>query len=93
MQTNCHVFPPKCKVQAYFGEDALPRLEDPLAWWKRNEKRFNLLSQLAKKYLCVLGTSVPSERLFSKAGELVSIRRNRLKPKNIDMMLFLNKNM
>ncbi len=91
--TRNHTSKATLEVQAYFGEDVLPRLEDPLAWWKRNEKRFNLLSQLAKKYLCVSGTSVPSERLFSKAGELVSIRRNRLKPKNIDMMLFLNKNM
>ena len=81
------------EVQTYFGEEVLPRLEDPLTWWKIHEKRFNLLSQLAKKYLCVPGTSVPSERLFSKAGELVSIRRNRLKAKNVDMMLFLNKNM
>ena len=81
------------EVQAYIGEDVLPRLEDPLTWWKTHEKRFNLLSQLAKKYLCVPGTSVPSERLFSKAGELVSIRRNRLKSKNVNMMLFLNKNM
>ena len=75
------------EVQAYIGEDVLPRLEDPLTWWKTHEKRFNLLSKLAKKYLCVPGTSVPSERLFSKAGELVSIRRNRIKSKNVDMML------
>ena len=33
------------------------------------------------------------QRLFSKDGELVSRRRSRIKPNNIDMMLFLNKNM
>ena len=60
---------------------------------EEHEKRFDLLSRLAKKYLCVPGTSVPSERLFSKAGELVSILRNRLKAKNVDIMLFLNKNL
>ena len=32
---------------------------------------------------------VPSERLFSKAGELVSAKRNRIKAKNVDMMLFV----
>ena len=37
--------------------------------------------------------SVPSERLFSKAGQLVSERRNRLKPSNVDMLLFLNNNL
>ena len=56
------------------------------------KRRFPNLKILALKYLAVPGSSVPSERLFSKAGELVSERRNRLKPKNIDMMLFLNKN-
>ena len=33
------------------------------------------------------GTSVPSESLFSKAGEVVAAN---LKPKNVDMILFLN---
>ena len=42
-------------------------------------------------YLSTLATSVPSECLFSKAGELVSAKRNRLKDNIIDMMLFLNK--
>ena len=36
--------------------------------------------------------SVPAERLFSKAGELLSIRRSRIKPKHVNMFLFLNKN-
>ena len=52
----------------------------------------NLSQKIAKKYLCIPGTSVPAERVFSKAGELVSMRRSRLKPKNVNMFLFLNKN-
>ena len=52
------------EVQAYIGEDVLPRLEDPLTWWKTHEKRFNLLLLLVKKYLHVPGISVPSETDF-----------------------------
>ena len=39
------------------------------------------------------GTSVLSERLFSKSGELhvVAATRSNIKPKNVDMILFLNK--
>ena len=37
------------------------------------------------------GTSVPSERLFSKAGEVVAATRSNIKPKNVDMILLLNK--
>lgn len=75
----------------YFKLPLLPRNEDPLIWWKQNSHVFPLISSVAKVYLSVIATSVPSERLFSKAGELISLKRNRLKPKNINMLLFLNK--
>lgn len=81
------------EARKFFAEPVLPRQEDPLAWWKENERYYVLLGKVAKKYLCIPGTSVPAERLFSKAGELVSMRRNRLKPKNVNMFLFLNKNL
>ena len=45
-------------------------------------------SQLGMKYLCIPGPSVPSERLSSKAGELVSARRSRLKPEHVTTFLF-----
>ena len=35
------------------------------------------------------GTAVPTERLFYKAGEVVAARRSNIKPKNVDMILFL----
>ena len=76
----------------YFEEANIDRRINPLDWWKENEVRFPTMKFLARKYLCIPGSSVPSERLFSKAGQLVSERRNRIKPKNINMMLFLNKN-
>ncbi|XP_011408502.2 PREDICTED: zinc finger BED domain-containing protein 1-like [Amphimedon queenslandica] len=81
------------EVRRYFEEPIIPRSSNPLLWWKENQHRFPRLMQIAKKYLCIPGSSVPSERLFSKAGQLVSERRNRLKPKNIDLLLFLNNNL
>lgn len=77
----------------YMEENILQRKDDPLKWWKDHENHYTLLSVLALKYLSMPGTSVPSERLFSKAGELVSAKRSRIKPKNIDMFLFTNKNL
>ena len=39
---------------------------------------------------CVPGTSVPSERLFSNAGEVVAGERSNIKPKTVDTIhLFL----
>ena len=55
-----------------------------------NEK--SQLSESAMHFSCISATSVPSDRLFSKAGELVSHRRSCLKSKTINQVLFLNKN-
>ena len=80
------------EVKRYFEERNIER-SDPLQWWKENGARFPHLMMLAKKYLAIPGSSVPSERLFSKAGELISEKRSQLKPKNVDTILFLNKNL
>ena len=80
------------EARKYFEEPVLARLQDHLLWWKENERYYELIAKFAKKYLCIPGTYVPAERVFSKAEELVSMRCNRLKPKNVNMFLFLNKN-
>ncbi|XP_067653283.1 E3 SUMO-protein ligase ZBED1-like [Haliotis asinina] len=38
-------------------------------------------------------TSVPSERAFSTAGDIITPNRASLKPDNLDMLLFLKKNL
>ena len=65
----------------------------PLEWWKHNGSRYPRLSLLALKYLGIPATSVPSDRVFSKAGEIVSRRRASLKPSNVDCLVFLSKNL
>ena len=80
------------EIRQYTQTKHIGRKEDPLVWWRDNTIVYPKLQSLAKKYLCIPATSVPSERLFSKAGELISNRRCRLKPKNVNMILFLNKN-
>ncbi|XP_065843450.1 uncharacterized protein [Oscarella lobularis] len=64
-----------------------------LLWWKSHIIQFPVLSKMAEKYLSMAGTSVPSERSFSAAGQLISERRSRLKPENGNMHLFLHKNL
>jgi hypothetical protein len=55
---------------------------DPLAWWVSFSGAHPELAVLAKKYLAAPATSVPCERLFSKAGNIVSKKRCTLTPKN-----------
>ncbi|CAF0984951.1 unnamed protein product [Didymodactylos carnosus] len=77
----------------YTKEQEIDRTDCPLNWWKSNSKKYPVISKIAMKYLCIQGTSVPSERMFSAAGHITSDRRSRLTPDNADTLLFLNKNM
>ena len=49
-----------------------------LSWWKNHQRDFPILAKLAKKYLSIQATSAPSERIFSKAGNIISEKRTRL---------------
>ena len=63
--------------------------KDPLLWWEEKKTKFPHLYELAKKRFSVCASSVSSERLFSKAGQAVTDRRNRLKGDKVSMILFL----
>ena len=64
-----------------------------LEWWKKNSAFFPRLSVLAKKFLAIPASSVSSERVFSLGGQIVSKKRCRLSHNNVDLFIFLNKNM
>ena len=64
------------EVKRYFETRNIERKDDPLLWWKENGPQFPHVMQVASKYLAIPGSSVPSEQLFSKAGELISQRRS-----------------
>ncbi len=80
------------EVLTYFGEKPLAKEESPLHWWKANEDRYPTLARLAKSYLCIPGTSTPSERLFSAAGNIASKKRASLSQEHVDMLTFLHCN-
>ena len=54
------------------------KMNNPLQYWKDNEKFKLVLAKLSRKYLNATAGSVPSERLFSTAAIIVDDRRNRL---------------
>lgn len=82
--------PMEKEMDLYSTLPVLPdKSDDPLIWWKQNEAIFPHLAKIARKYLCVQATSVASERVFSAAANIVTKKRNKLKPSKINMLCFL----
>ena len=67
----------KMEFQRYLSDVVTDQFDangnlDPLQWWKLNATRYPCVSVLARKYLAIPATSVPSERAFSLTGHLVN---------------------
>ena len=78
---------------SHYRKDSCSVNDNPIVWWRNNARKYPLLAECAKSYLMVNATSVPSERMFSAAGSLISAKRACLDSSNVDMILFLNKNL
>ncbi|KAK9965855.1 hypothetical protein ABG768_004921 [Culter alburnus] len=62
-----------------------------LEFWK-TKKEFQKLATVARKYLTVVSTSIPMERVHQPHKSQIVNRRNCLEPENLNMILFLNSN-
>ena len=80
------------ELARFLKQPTQPLKSDPLRWWKRNASAFPRLAMVAKTILCVTGTSTPAERMFSAGGLVINHHRASLHPRNVDSILFLNKN-
>ncbi|TWW69513.1 hypothetical protein D4764_18G0003190 [Takifugu flavidus] len=80
------------EVQRYLSAPPLERSQDPLVYWTTNKALYPNLYHLANQYLATPASSVPCERVFSKAGEIVSKREKPPQTLDCEKLLFLNKN-
>jgi hypothetical protein len=76
-------------LEAYFLSTA-PRSTDVLGWWKEHSDRHPRLVRMARDYLAIPATSAPAERVFSRAGDLITDRRGSLSDATIQACMFLN---
>ncbi|XP_071055030.1 E3 SUMO-protein ligase ZBED1-like [Onthophagus taurus] len=89
----------KKEMDKYIEEPLLARkdiygvIQDPLVWWHQRKHIYPNLFQIMKKQMCVMATSVPCERIFSKAGQIVSEKRERLTTNKIAQVVFLSYNL
>ena len=61
----------------------------PLDWWKANETKFPILSQVARKYLQIPASSASSERFFSQGALINTKLRNRLNKSTFEKIISL----
>ncbi|XP_056092489.1 E3 SUMO-protein ligase ZBED1-like [Rhinichthys klamathensis goyatoka] len=83
----------KQEIKVYLSLPPIPAEEDPLVWWKGHASELPHLARVARKLLCIPATSVPSERVFSASGHIVSPQRALLKPDKVNMLTFLHFNL
>lgn len=80
---------PSDEYQAYLSLPQIAGEDDPLEWWKQNAQQFPNLAKMARDFLSIPATSVPSEQAFSTAKNLITDKRNRLVGKTVRMCLCL----
>jgi len=78
------------EVNEYLAIPVESQNVNPCEWWKHHKTQYPILSKIARDYICIPATSVPSEQAFSKSGELISKRRNRLGDRAIEACMCLN---
>ncbi len=50
----------------------------PLDWWKTSAHRFKNFERLAVNYLAIPATSAPSERIWSQAARVLTVKQKRM---------------
>ena len=65
---------------------------DPLKWWKNNTTKYDMVARLARLYLAIPATSAPSERVWSRAARILTLKRARLKEDLVARMMFIREN-
>ncbi|XP_018371237.1 PREDICTED: zinc finger BED domain-containing protein 4-like [Trachymyrmex cornetzi] len=77
------------ELRLYLNSPLATRDTNPLQVWETLKEMYPHLYQIARDYLSRVATSVPAERLFSKAGSTATERRNRLTGKRLSKLLFM----
>ncbi|XP_039303408.1 zinc finger BED domain-containing protein 4-like [Solenopsis invicta] len=77
------------ELRQFLNANVVGRTEDPLKVWQKLKDIYPTLYKVAMKYFVIVGTSVPSERLFSAAGDTISAKRSRITGKQASQTIFL----
>jgi len=79
----------KSEIEIYVETSLEDSKIEPIFWWKINDEKFPILSKIAFDFLAIPATSVPSEQIFSKAGNTITKKRNRLDKNTVQIVMLL----
>ncbi|KAM9923061.1 hypothetical protein OXX59_005418 [Metschnikowia pulcherrima] len=74
------------EVKRYLFEEQQDTIFD---FYAARRNTFPVISQMARDFLAIPAMSASSERIFSKVGDMVTRKRNRLQPGTIKMLAIL----
>lgn len=81
------------ELQMYRAAPAVPATKEAaLQWWKDHHPKYPILARLARRYLLIPATSVPTERIWSDAGNIETPKRNRLGSDTLEALVFCYEN-
>ncbi|GMF55509.1 unnamed protein product [Phytophthora fragariaefolia] len=85
-----------CNAEVYLYLDEVADTEfdvDPLEWWRLHGQSYPYLASRASQWLACVATSVPSERAFSSAGNIINCKRTKVDPSLVRDLLFIHDNL
>ncbi|KAF7372115.1 Transposase-like protein [Mycena venus] len=80
------------ELEDYFRLTSIPEPfedTDPLQWWYTRCHKFPNLYLFARDILCIPGSAVAVERVFSGGRDTIGLRRASLKAETIEMLMFV----
>ena len=77
------------EFEKYLDEKALKPDDNPLLWWKVKKEIYPNVAKLARKYLCVQGSSTPAERVMSEMGNVLTKKRLNLTDDLFSKIMYL----
>ncbi len=81
------------EVVKYLNTATIDRDKNPLDWWNTvGKNHYPTIYLVARKYLIVPVTSVPSECVFSAAGNIITSKRASLADDMATTLIFLREN-
>lgn len=80
------------ELERYKRINSILMQQDPLDWWSKNATTFPVLSILAMRYLAIPATSAASERLWSRASNIITKSRSQIRSHVVADLMFLKEN-